>query len=276
MAELIATVSASSVVLGGEVVLERACSAAADRADNDFRQLLLEQEERGEISTTGSWASAKPKPTEDARAMSMTNALSSDLLATSESSTEGFSDASMSLDAGGDLTLEVAAAMSPQDLAQLELLRMEQARLRNEYIKMEEKLRAMENRIRSGGSSPVAGSPAPKPAAPSAGSWPGDQPPAAGGEGVKGRASPVQDAEALAGAAVVNGAGAAAAVPAYDTADDGEQQPVVVKGGEGEVSVELDKEGVLVFRFAELERPRGAVSISVRSSKKATESEEEH
>jgi len=38
-----------------------ACSAAAERADNDFRQLLLEQEEQGVISTTGGWAAAKPK-----------------------------------------------------------------------------------------------------------------------------------------------------------------------------------------------------------------------
>jgi len=39
--------------------------------------------------------------------------------------------------------------------------------------------------------------------------------------------------------------------------DDAGQTPVGVKGGEGEVSVELEREGVLVFKFAEVGRPRG-------------------
>jgi hypothetical protein len=163
---------------------------------------------------------------------------------------------------------------------------MEQARLRNEYIKMEEKLRAMETRIKSGAPSPVANSnPASPTAAPfavAAGDVAGRSltPAAAGGggggEGAAAFRPGEDDAEGVAGAAVANGAGAGAAMAAYDLGDDAGQQSVVVVGGEGEVDVQLDKEGVLVFRFAEVERPRGPVSVSVRSSQQPTESGEEY
>lgn len=42
-----------------QVVLERACKAAAERADNDFRQLLLSQQQEGAIAHTSTWAAVK-------------------------------------------------------------------------------------------------------------------------------------------------------------------------------------------------------------------------
>lgn len=42
-----------------QVVLERACKAAAERADNDFRQLLLSQQQEGAISAGSTWSAAK-------------------------------------------------------------------------------------------------------------------------------------------------------------------------------------------------------------------------
>ena len=52
------------------------------------------------------------------------------------------------------------ASLSPEDLAQLKLLRREQARLREEYERMEAKLKEVEGRLAGGGASP---SPSPPP-----------------------------------------------------------------------------------------------------------------
>ena len=41
------------------MLLERACKAAAERADNDFRQLLLAQQEEGAITHKSSWSAVK-------------------------------------------------------------------------------------------------------------------------------------------------------------------------------------------------------------------------
>jgi hypothetical protein len=43
-----------------QVVLERACQAAAERADNDFRQLLQQAREAGSITAVSTWVAAKP------------------------------------------------------------------------------------------------------------------------------------------------------------------------------------------------------------------------
>jgi hypothetical protein len=43
-----------------QVVLERACQAAAERADNDFRQLLQQGREAGSITAVSTWVAAKP------------------------------------------------------------------------------------------------------------------------------------------------------------------------------------------------------------------------
>jgi hypothetical protein len=43
-----------------QVVLERACAAAAERADNDFRQLLQQGREAGNITAVSTWVAAKP------------------------------------------------------------------------------------------------------------------------------------------------------------------------------------------------------------------------
>jgi hypothetical protein len=40
-------------------VLERACKAAAERADNDFRALLLSQQQEGAISARSTWSAVK-------------------------------------------------------------------------------------------------------------------------------------------------------------------------------------------------------------------------
>lgn len=40
-------------------MLERACKAAAERAENDFRQLLLAQQQEGGISTRSTWSAVK-------------------------------------------------------------------------------------------------------------------------------------------------------------------------------------------------------------------------
>lgn len=132
-----------------------------------------------------------------------------------------------------DLDLEGvdAAGMAPEDLAKLQLLRWEQQRLRQEYQKMEEQLRKIEQQIRSNTSSPVAG------AAP--------------------------DVQAGASAAAVaaadsNGAADQAAVeeeepvePVVEALANGEPMNVVVEGGDGDVSVEVNRDGVVVFKFAE-------------------------
>lgn len=120
------------------------------------------------------------------------------------------------------------AAMSPEDLAQLQLLRWEQAKLRTEYLRMEEKLRAMEVKMRSGSSSPVAGAAA----AAAAGNG-------AGSNGTAGHA-----AAAEASAEQVTAHGLVPAAVAAEAVD------VVLKGGEGDVSVE-EKDGMVVFRFAD-------------------------
>lgn len=46
-------------MLLSQVVLERACKAAAERADNDFRQLLLDQQQEGLITHTSKWSAVK-------------------------------------------------------------------------------------------------------------------------------------------------------------------------------------------------------------------------
>jgi hypothetical protein len=47
-------------VCHGQVVLERACQAAAERADNDFRQLLQQAREAGSVTAVSTWVAAKP------------------------------------------------------------------------------------------------------------------------------------------------------------------------------------------------------------------------
>lgn len=42
-----------------QVMLERACKAAAERADNDFRALLLAQQQEGAISARSTWSAVK-------------------------------------------------------------------------------------------------------------------------------------------------------------------------------------------------------------------------
>lgn len=42
-----------------QVVLERACKAAAERAENDFRALLLAQQQEGAISARSTWSAVK-------------------------------------------------------------------------------------------------------------------------------------------------------------------------------------------------------------------------
>jgi hypothetical protein len=55
---------------GLQVVLERACKAAAERADNDFRQLLLTQQQEGAISARSTWSAVKAQVRERNRAAS--------------------------------------------------------------------------------------------------------------------------------------------------------------------------------------------------------------
>lgn len=137
-----------------------------------------------------------------------------------------------------DLDLGVdAAGMAPEDLAKLQLLRWEQQRLRQEYQKMEEQLRKMEQQIRSNTSSPVAGAPDVQ-----------------GGASIAAAASA---AAAEAEAADGNGAAGQAAVedgpvePVVEALANGEPMNVVVEGGAGDVSVEVNRDGVVVFKFAE-------------------------
>lgn len=46
-----------------QVVLERACKAAAERADNDFRRLLEEVRAAGHLTAATTWLAAKPQVT---------------------------------------------------------------------------------------------------------------------------------------------------------------------------------------------------------------------
>jgi hypothetical protein len=154
------------------------------------------------------------------------------------------------------------ANMSPEDLAQLQLLRWEQAKLRAEYLKMEEKLRAMEIKmVKSRPASPAAA------AAASPTSTPGtaaaadltihievDQAhggAAGGGNGAGSAAADVREephtpqVPAAASPSALAAAAAAAAAAAQQQEVD-----VVVAGGDGDVSVE-EENGVLVFKFSE-------------------------
>lgn len=42
-----------------QVMLERACKAAAERAENDFRALLLAQQQEGAINARSTWSAVK-------------------------------------------------------------------------------------------------------------------------------------------------------------------------------------------------------------------------
>jgi hypothetical protein len=131
------------------------------------------------------------------------------------------------------------ASMSPEDLAQLQLLRWEQQRLRQEYQKMEEQLRKMEQKIRSGASSPVAGIPEAMVA---------DVDAAVVAAAVEGNGAGVHAAE---GSNPVVEQEAAVVEPVVESLANGEPMNVVVEGGAGDVSVEVNKDGVVVFKFSE-------------------------
>jgi hypothetical protein len=136
-----------------------------------------------------------------------------------------------------------AAGMSPEDLAQLQLLRWEQQRLRQEYQQMEDKLRKMEQKIRSGASSPVLGAP--------------DQPAGAAAVESNGRSSPSAQAADDASAAQQP-----QVEPVVESLANGEPMNVVVEGGDGDVSVEVNRDGVVVFKFAEMAGSRSSSRAS--------------
>lgn len=131
-----------------------------------------------------------------------------------------------------DPMLADTAGMETEDLAKLQLLRWEQSRLRQQYMQMEEQLRKMEAKIRSGASSPVADMPAA-----AAVSESNEQLSAA----VAAAAAAAETAAAAEVAEATAAAGAAVGAPV----------DVVVEGGAGDVSVEVNRDGVVVFKFAE-------------------------
>jgi hypothetical protein len=155
------------------------------------------------------------------------------------------------------------ASMSPEDLAQLQLLRWEQQRLRQEYQKMEEQLRKMEQKIRSGASSPVAGIPeAMLPDFDAA----ADAVVAAAAEG---NCAGVHAAEGSHGSVPVAEQEAVSVEPVVESLANGEPMNVVVEGGAGDVSVEVNRDGVVVFKFSE----SGSRSSSRSSTPTGPESE---
>jgi hypothetical protein len=191
------------------------------------------------------------------------------VLGSSGSSIDAVSSGSSEWDDGMSTVDE--ANMSAEDLAQLQLLRWEQAKLRAEYLKMEEKLRAMEIKmVKSRPASPAAAASNASTSGPAAAAdltihievdQTHDGTAADGNRAAAAAAAADVRQEPQVPAAASPSALAAAAAAAAAVAAQQQEVDVMVAGGDGDVSVE-EKNGVLVFKFSESRAGSRAASRS--------------
>lgn len=260
----------------------RYLSLPEDRRMELFNELMadLKQQTAADAAAAAASLASSRTASPAAQLVQPLQASSLDVLGGSGSSVDalstlGSSSGSMWGDEGAASTVD-EANMSPEDLAQLQLLRWEQAKLRAEYLKMEEKLRAMEIKmVQSRPASPAAAAGQAEGSVAPAGSAAG----AAAGEGAavshgngSGAAAEVRESPQVPAAASPSALAAAAAAAAAQQQQ--QEVDVVVAGGDGDVSVE-EKNGVLVFKFSESRAGSRASSRAASRNSSSSSNQEE-